>query len=124
MVKRDKTFLGKDASMYVNVGISIYPDGTSGKYNDYYKGNDTPMFTYHPQQTDVDAVTSATEKYYQDRGFGYTYHNGKKVDCTHLHLKEWLYCIRNNIQPSCNVDKGFEETATFYMATWLTLKKG
>jgi hypothetical protein len=35
---------------------------------------------------------------------------------TSLHLKEWLNAIRTGKQPSCNVDKGFEETATFRMA--------
>jgi predicted dehydrogenase len=120
---RDKTFLGQDASMEVNVGVSVFPDSESLKYSKLNLGSDTPMFTYHPKSDVVDAVTSATAKYYHDRGFGYTYHNGKKIDSTYLHVKEWLFCIRNGKQPSCNVDRGFEETTTFYMSNVAYLEK-
>jgi predicted dehydrogenase len=120
---RDKTFLGKEASMEVNVGVAVYPDSSSKKYKPYKLPSDLPMFTYHPKATAVDAVTSATAKYYHDRGFGYTYVDGKKMDCTYLHLKEWFYCIRNGKQPSCNVDRGFEETVTFSMANRAYLEK-
>ncbi|RIJ49993.1 gfo/Idh/MocA family oxidoreductase [Maribellus luteus] len=120
---RDKTFLGKDASMEVNVGVAVFPDSQSEKYKKYELESDTPLYTYHPKSDAVDAVTSATAKYYHDRGFGYTYHNGKKLDATYLHVKEWLYCIRQGIQPSCNVNRGFEETTTFYMSNLAYLEK-
>jgi hypothetical protein len=46
----------------------------------------------------------------------YTYIDGEMLDVTHLHIKEWLDCIRNGGVPSCNIQQGFEETITFRMA--------
>jgi predicted dehydrogenase len=114
--QRDKTFLGTDASMEVNVGTVVYPDSQSPRYKAYKFGDGDPMFAYHPRTDMADAITSATAKYYHDRGFGYTYHEGQRVDATYLHMKEWLHCIRKGELPSCNADRGFEETVTFYMA--------
>ena len=114
--QRDKTFLGTDASMEVNVGTVVYADKQSGRYKAYNTGDGNPMFAYHPKKDVADAITSATAKYYHDRGFGYTYHDGQRIDATYLHIKEWMHCIRNNETPSCNIDRGFEETVTFYMA--------
>ena len=34
----------------------------------------------------------------------------------HLHVKEWIDCIRNGGQPSCGVDQAFEEAMTCHMA--------
>ncbi|MFH0756854.1 MAG: Gfo/Idh/MocA family oxidoreductase [Bacteroidota bacterium] len=121
--KRNITFLGKDASMEVDVGVVVFPDATSEKYKEYSLKPDAPLFTYNPKSNAIDAVTSATEKYYHDRGFGYTYYNGKPIDGTYLHVKEWLHCIRSGIQPSCNVERGFEETTTFYMSNLAYLEK-
>jgi hypothetical protein len=42
---------------------------------------------------------------------------GKLVDTTHLHIKEWVDCIRTGDTPSCNVDQGFEEAITSLMGT-------
>jgi hypothetical protein len=42
---------------------------------------------------------------------------GKRVNTAHLHIKEWLECIRQNKQPSCNIDQAFEEAITAHMAT-------
>jgi predicted dehydrogenase len=120
---RDKTFLGSDASMEVNVGVVVYPDRQSEKYKKYNPAEDEPLFHYHPRSNIVDATTSATSKYYHERGFGYTYHNGERIDTTYLHIKEWLQCIRNGTKPSCCVDKGFEETVTFYMSNLAYLEK-
>jgi len=110
---RNKTFLGDKGSMEVNVGLSVYNDTR----------DEEPVFTYHPKTNVVDAVTSATVKYYEDRGFGYTYTDGQKIDATYLHMKEWLYCVRNGRQPSCSVNQGFEETVTFSMANRAYLEK-
>ena len=76
-----------------------------------------PLFTYRPGSKDIDVVTSATEKYYASRGLIYTYRGGKRVDVTHLHIKEWLDCIRNGGKPSCDIDRGFEVTMACHMAT-------
>ncbi|MGV8094581.1 MAG: hypothetical protein AB2L24_22230 [Mangrovibacterium sp.] len=64
----------------------------------------------------IDAVTSATEKYYSSRGLTSTVINGRNVDVTHLHLKEWINCIRNRGTPSSDIEKAFEEGITILMA--------
>ncbi|MDD4189779.1 MAG: Gfo/Idh/MocA family oxidoreductase [Mangrovibacterium sp.] len=121
--KRDITFLGKDASMMVDVGVVVFPDAKSERYRGNAIEDESPMFTYNPKSNAIDAVTSATEKYYHDRGFGYTYYRGEPIDGTYLHAKEWLHCIRKSIQPSCNAERGFEETTTFCMANLAYLQK-
>jgi len=65
----------------------------------------------------IDAVTSATEQYFAGRGLLYTYRGGKRVDTTHLHVKEWIEAIRENKLPSCNIDQAFEEGISAAMAT-------
>ena len=60
---------------------------------------------------------SGREHYFAGRGLLYTYRGGKRVDTSHLHIKEWIDCIRNGTQPSCNIDQGFEEAITAHMGT-------
>ncbi len=70
-----------------------------------------------PGQKQVDAITSPTEKYFASRGLLHSYHTGKRIDTTQLHVKEWINAIRTETQPSCNVDRGFEEAITAHMGT-------
>lgn len=46
----------------------------------------------------------------------WTYRDGKRVDSTFLHIREWLSCIRNGGKQSCGIDEGFEEAITAHMA--------
>ena len=41
----------------------------------------------------------------------------KRYDTTHLHIREWLECIRQGKQPSCNIDAAFQEAMTAHMGT-------
>ena len=77
----------------------------------------SPLFTYVPGKKNVDAVASATEAYFAGRGLLYTYRGVRRVDTTHLHVKEWLESIRTGAQPSCNIDQGFHEAISAHMAT-------
>ena len=61
-------------------------------------------------------MTSATTRYFADKGLLWTYRDGKRVDPTFLHLREWLSCARNGGKPSCGIDEGFEEAITAHMA--------
>lgn len=119
--KRGKVFMGHDASMEVADVLTLTADRNSERYADKIsKGiipTDTPFFTYVPGQSKVDAVTSATELYFAQRGLLYTYVNGKRYDTTHLHMREWLECIRQGLTPSCNIDQAFEEAMTAHMGT-------
>ncbi len=118
---RGKVFMGHDASMEVSDILSIIADRDSERYAGKIKQGiiptDKPFFTYVPGQSKVDAVTSATELYFAQRGLLYTYVNGKRYDTTHLHIREWLECIRQGQTPSCNIDQAFQEAMTAHMGT-------
>ncbi len=118
---RGKIFMGHDGNMEVGKSLIINADKNSTKYKDKIKAGiidpSIPIYHYKPGMKDVDAITSATEAYFAGRGLLYTYRDGKRYDTTHLHVKEWLSCIRNNMQPSCNIDRGFEEAISAHMGT-------
>jgi predicted dehydrogenase len=118
---RGKVVMGHDAHMELGNNLMIYPDPRSTAYKEKIEQGiidpGLPLYAYRPGLKSVDAVTSATEKYFAGRGLLYTYRGGKRVDTTHLHVKEWIDSIRKGIQPSCNIDQGFEEAITAHMAT-------
>ncbi|QZT38459.1 Gfo/Idh/MocA family oxidoreductase [Halosquirtibacter xylanolyticus] len=126
---RGRVIMGHDASMTVGSTLEIKADRNSTKYKEKIKNGlidpDKPIFNYVPGRNQVDAVSSATEKYFAGRGLLYTYRNGKQVDTTYLHLKEWLYCIRleDGTQPSCDIDRAFEEAMASHMGT-VSYKEG
>ena len=76
-----------------------------------------PIYTYSPGSKQIDGVTSATSRYFANKGLLYTYREGKRVDPTHLHIKDWLDSIRNDSQPKCNIDVALHEAVTCHMAT-------
>ncbi len=118
---RGKVIMGHDATIEVSSSLIVKVDKRSTQYADKIKSKminpDVPLFTYVPGQDNLDAVTSATELYFAQRGLLYTYKGGKRYDATHLHVREWLECIRANKQPSCNIDRAFEEAITAHMGT-------
>ncbi len=118
---RGVVLMGHDASMEVSGTLSVTVDSESTQFKDKIDkaliDTSLPLFSYTPGAKGIEAVTSATEKYFASRGLKYTYRGGKQVDVTHLHIAEWLNCIRNGGQTSCNIDRGFEEAITCHMAT-------
>ncbi|MDL2221372.1 Gfo/Idh/MocA family oxidoreductase [Parabacteroides sp. OttesenSCG-928-N08] len=118
---RGKVFMGTDASMEVSNILEISVDRDSTRYADKIRQGvirtDAPFYTYVPGQSSSDSVTSATEVYFAKRGLLYTYVNGKRYDTTHLHIREWLECIRQQKTPGCNIDQAFEEAMTAHMGT-------
>jgi predicted dehydrogenase len=118
---RGKMIMGHDASMEVGNGIRVQADSWSTRYrekiDDGLIDTSLPMFTYRPGAKRIDAVTSATEQYFASRGLMYTYRGGVRYPTNHLHIKEWLDCIREGGEPSCNVDRGLEEALACHMAT-------
>lgn len=117
---RGRVFMGHDGSMELGSNVVIYADRESEKYKQAIASGmiDTgsPMMTFNPGAGQIDAVTSASEKYYASRGLTTTTINGRPVDVTHLHLREWLNCIRENTVPSVNIDKAYDEGITGIMA--------
>lgn len=118
---RGKVIMGHDGYMELGNNLSVYADRESTRYKDKIQSGlidpNTPIYSYIPGRKDVDAVATATEKYFAGRGLLYTYRGGKRVDTTHLHVAEWIQAIRENSQPSCNIDEAFEEGITSAMAT-------
>jgi predicted dehydrogenase len=118
---RGKVIMGHDANMEIGNNLTVWADRDSTRYAEMIEQGivdpGRPLYTYVPGKKNVDAVTSATEAYFAGRGLLYTYREGRRVDTTHLHIKEWIDCIRSGQQPSCNIDRGFEEAITAHMAT-------
>ncbi|NLI72106.1 MAG: Gfo/Idh/MocA family oxidoreductase [Bacteroidales bacterium] len=119
--KRSRKFMGHDATMEIGNSITITVDARSEKYKEQIdKGiiePGKPFYNYTPGQKEVDAVTSATQLYFAERGLLYSYVNGKRYNTTFLHLKEWIDCIRSGEQPSCGIEEGFQEAITAHMGT-------
>ncbi len=124
---RGKVIMGHDASMEVGNTLTIKADRDSTRYGEKIKEQvidpSRPIFSYIPGRKNVDAVTSATEQYFAGRGLLYTYRNGRRVDTTHLHIKEWIEAIRTGGSTSCNIDRGFEEAIAAHMGT-IAYKEG
>jgi len=118
---RGRMFMGHDATMEVDNGLTIRAEGSSTRYEEKIEEGiiDTsrPMFSFQPGFTGLDALTSATAEYFARRGLLYTYRGGKLVNAYHLHIAEWLDVIRNGGDTSCNIERGFEEAISCHMAT-------
>jgi hypothetical protein len=115
-----KEILGSDAWMKLGMNIYVVPDRHSKSYQqkleDKVMSPLVPFLSYTPGKG-IDAVTSASDQYYARQGLVYTYKDGKKVDVTYLHLKDWLNCVRDGGETSCNIDLAVEDTITCLMAT-------
>jgi len=115
-----KEIYGSDAWMKLGMNINVVADRHSKRFKDKIENGlmspTSPFLSYTPG-SGIDAVTSASEKYYASQGLIYTYKGGKKVNVTYLHIREWLDGIRHQIKPSCDIDLAFEDTITCLMAT-------
>lgn len=116
---RGTVLMGHDASMELGNRITVYADPRSTKYAELIKEQrvepGVPIYQYDPAVSGTDAVTSATAKYFANKGLLWTYRDGKRVDSTFLHLREFLSCIRNGGTPSCSINEGFEEAISAHM---------
>lgn len=117
---RGRVFMGNDSYMELGASLKITADNESIRFKKQKEEGiipaDGPMLYYRPGIEKVDAVTSATAQYYADRGLDKTFLNGREVDVTHLHLREWLLCIRNGGIPSANIERAYEEGIACLMA--------
>jgi len=124
---RGTLLMGQDASLELGRSLTVWAEKQSTKYRSRIEAGiinpTTPMVRYDVGQKNVDAISSATSKYFADRGLISTYRDGKRVNTTNLHIEEWLNCIRNGGETSCNIDQGFQEAITAHMAT-ISFKEG
>ncbi len=118
---RGKVLMGHDASMELGEMLTLRADANSTRFKDQIEKGiikpDEPFYTYIPGSDNLDAITTATERYFAQRGLMYSYIRGKRYGTTYLHLREWIECIRQNRQPSCDIDQGFEEAIAAHMGT-------
>jgi len=118
---RGRVFMGHDASLEVGGSLTVIADSDSTRYKDKIEREvidpSLPLFSFRPGSKGIDTVTSATEKYFATKGLMYTFREGKQIDLTHLHVKDWIDCIRTGREPSCSIRRGFEEGITCHMAT-------
>lgn len=120
-VPRGTLIMGRDASLELGRILSVWVDKNSSKYKSRIEAGiidpSAPFVNYMKDQQSVDALSSATSKYYADRGLVKTYREGKQQSTTQLHLAEWMNAIQKGGATSCNINRGFEEAVTAHMAT-------
>lgn len=117
---RGRVFMGHDASMELGNDIKITVDQNSTQYQkglaEGILSASSPALSFNPNAGKIDAISSASEKYFASRGLSNTRINGLNVDVTHLHLREWIHCIRENKMPSTHIDMAYEEGIACIMA--------
>ena len=117
---RGRVFMGRDASMELGSSVSIFADSDSTRYKKQIESGEidpsTPMLSLSPGSGSVDAVSSATARYFASRGLVTTSIDGHEVDLTYLHIKEWIDCIRHGGIPSANIERAYEEGVACLMA--------
>ncbi|MGB5314646.1 MAG: Gfo/Idh/MocA family oxidoreductase [Robiginitalea sp.] len=126
-LNRPTMLMGHDASMELGNRLTIWPDGNSTRYAGQLEAGkmspQSPIYSYNPAASALDGVSSATSQYFADKGLMWTYVDGKRVDSTFLHMREWLSVIRNGGVLSCGIDQGFDEAIAAHM-TGLSWKLG
>lgn len=124
-----KEIVGNDAWMKLGLNISIYPDKNSEKYKEKIERGliepGSPFLSFIPgeDKSGVQTITSASKKLYASSGLVSTYRNGKEVDVTYLHLREWFEGIRKGIVVSGTFQTAFEDAITCHMATKSYIEK-
>lgn len=118
---RGRVIMGHDGYIDLGSSLTVYADSASTRYKEKIEQGiidpELPIYTYTPGIRNLDAVTSPTSQYFAGRGLMYSYRSGKRIDTTHLHIREWLDAIRHNTETSCNIDRAFEEAITAHMGT-------
>ncbi len=112
---RQSRILGSEATLDIDSAVRMTKDRYSELFKDTKIDTDDYLYYYEPD-ADIDAISTATSRTYFRGGYGPTYIDGKIIDVTFLHVKEWIDAIRGHGKPSCDIDKGFEETVTFSLA--------
>ncbi len=117
---RPTILMGHDGTMELGNRLTIWPDGGSTRYAEMLEAGKmnpgSPIYQYNPGANSPDAVSSATSQYFADKGLMWTYIDGKRVDSTFLHMREWLSAIKNGGKVSCGIKEGFEEAISAHMA--------
>jgi predicted dehydrogenase len=118
---RPNIIMGNEATMQIGAKVEVFPDPGSKKYAEKlasgeFKTN-TSIIEYNSNDTtDVDGISSATTKYFMQKGMMYTNKNGKRISPTYLHIREWLDSIRHGTPTSCDIEQAYVEAISTHMA--------
>ncbi len=116
---RGRVFMGSDASMVVGNDLSVIANADSPQFKDKIENGlidpEIPIYTYPKQLQNIDGITSASEKYYAQRGLVDTLVGGKNLDITYLHMKEWIEVIQNGGTTGCDIDRAYEDMVSVLM---------
>jgi hypothetical protein len=119
---RGQLYMGNEASMDLSRGCDIYVDPSTTRYADLLNSGEVtplePMLTFHNTGGGaLEAVTSATAKWSNALGLTYDFRNGRRINLTLEHHKNWLEHIRaNDPHTLCDIDAGFQEAITTNMS--------
>ena len=118
---RPRAIYGEDAFLALGSEATLTPDRYSKRYRNLLDSGwvdpDLPMLSIkNGKITSVDAFSSATSQYYASIGLTGTVVQGKAWDTTHLHLRDWIHCIRNGGEPSCGIERAHEESVAIAMS--------
>ena len=118
---RPNIIMGNEATMQVGAKLEVFPDPRSKKYAAKIRSGElnpnTSLVQYDSNTpSDLDGISSATTKYFMQKGMMYTNENGKRISPTYLHIREWLDSIRNGTPTSCNIDEAYAEAISAHMA--------
>ncbi|MDD4199182.1 MAG: Gfo/Idh/MocA family oxidoreductase [Paludibacter sp.] len=118
--KRSRKIMGTDATIELGSTLDVTIDRASVRYKDKIEKGiikpGEPFYRYASGKS-IDALSSATEMYFAERGLLFSYVEGKRYNTTFLHIREWLECIRQNKKPSCGIEEAFEEAMAAHMGT-------
>lgn len=117
---RPRKIMGTDATIELGSTLNVTIDRASQRYKDKIEKGvikpGEPFYRYASGKS-IDALSSATEMYFAERGLLFSYVEGKRYNTTFLHIREWLECIRQDKKPSCGIDQAFEEAMAAHMGT-------
>jgi hypothetical protein len=116
---RSTQLMGRDATMELGASLVVHPEQRSHRFSELAQAGTiaTGKPVVFQEAPALDALSGATTRYFAKKGLMSTYRDGKRVDPAHLHIREWLSCIRHGGQPSCGIEEGFEEAISSHMAT-------
>jgi predicted dehydrogenase len=123
---RSRKIMGTDATIQLGSTLDVIVDGASIQYKDKIDSGQIkpgePFYRYASGKS-IDALSSATEMYFAERGLLFSYVGGKRYNTTFLHLREWVECIRQKLKPSCGIQEAFEEAMAAHMGTRAFLER-
>jgi predicted dehydrogenase len=117
---RPNLIMGNEATMQIGAKVEVFPDPRSKKYAEKLRSGEfspnTSIIEYNSNSPEVDGISSATTKYFMQKGMMYTNENGKRISPTYLHIREWLDSIRNGTPTSCNINEAYVEAISTHMS--------